>query len=729
MKVLIVDDDEQVSFLLKILLQERGYEITACSSAEDAMVEVKLHSYPLIVLDIGLPGMNGKDFCSWIRQRADGESHYILFVTGNCEPEILKDILSAGGNDYLEKRYALDQVFFNIRLSFAEDHIRQIEKRKLCEAQLKREKDMVSRAVEMSPALLIFIDEKGHVISFNRACRELTGYSLAEVQGKIYWDLPFWPSEKATFQTESHASGSDVRSALRETEWITKEGKIRFVSWSFSDAFDAEGVLEFTIGAGIDITERRDAETRLAYLAEHDSLTDLYNRSKLTSLIEGASQAAREGRPTALLYIDLDNFKNVNDVAGHGAGDRLIMKLAAMLKDISRAEDNLVRFGGDEFVIILHEASLEEAREIAERYRAKVDSLEFEDSGETFNVSTSIGLAVIDGTMSSEELVASVDSACYTAKARGRNRIAIHTKDENEISRATADVHWAKRIKGAIRKQELELWFQPILNVRTGEIDFHEALLRLRDEPALSPCAFLGAMHRTGGMPFLDRHVVELATQALVANPDVALSVNISAQSANDTSFFEHVAHLFDFYEISYSRVLFEITETALMFEPEKARPFFEMLKKKGFRFALDDFGVGFSSLGYLRHLPIEILKVDGVFIKDLARQPINQALVQSINQTAHILKLQTVAEFVEDEETLELIGAFGFDFAQGYYIGKPSKTFLVNKQLSMSTAEKESIQDYAAKPEIQEGASRQQTKDLRPIGPRVQNGQSSQAY
>ncbi|MES2310206.1 MAG: EAL domain-containing protein, partial [Verrucomicrobiota bacterium] len=520
---------------------------------------------------------------------------------------------------------------------------------------------MISRAVEVSPALLIFIDAKGHVISFNRACRELTGYSLAEVQGKSYLDLPFWPSEKKALPLESHTSPNDVRTALRESEWITRDGKIRFVSWSFSDAFNDAGGLEFTIGAGIDVTERRDAEMRLAYLAEHDSLTDLYNRSKLTSLIEEASASAWNGRHTALLYIDLDNFKNVNDVAGHTAGDRLIKKLAALLKEISRAEDHIVRFGGDEFVIVLHETSLEDARAIAERYRSRVDSLEFEDSGETFTISASIGLAVIDGTMSSEELVASVDSACYTAKASGRNRIVIHRKDENDISRAIADVHWAKRIREAIRKDQLELWFQPILNVKTGTIDFHEALLRLSDDPSMSPSKFLSSIHRSGGMALLDRHVVALATQTLVTNRNVVLSVNIAAHSANDASFFEYVATLFDLHKISYDRVLFEITETAIMVEPEKARPFFEMLKEKGFRFALDDFGVGFSSLAYLRHLPIDILKVDGAFIRDLARQRLNQALVQSINQTAHILNLQTVAEFVSDVETLDLITEFGF--------------------------------------------------------------------
>jgi diguanylate cyclase (GGDEF)-like protein/PAS domain S-box-containing protein len=682
MKVLLIEDDEPTSFLFKRLLQLRGYKVTSCLSAEEAMVEVELHFYPLILLDINLPGMNGKEFCSWLRKRADGENYYILFVTGNSDPAILKEVLALGANDYLEKNYALEATLFNIRLSFAEDHVRQMEKRKLIEIQLKREKDMVSRAVDMSPALLIFIDDKGRVISFNRACRELTGYSLAEVKGRNYWELPFWPSEKEPFQTESPVSPSDVRPTVRESEWITREGKIRFVSWSFSDAFDDAGALEFTIGAGIDITERRNAETRLAYLAEHDSLTDLYNRSKLTSLIEVASEAARRGNPTALLYIDLDNFKNVNDVAGHGAGDRLIMKLSAMLKDLSRAKDKLVRFGGDEFVVVLHEASLDQAREIAERYRSRIDNMDFEDSGVTFTVSTSIGLAVIDGTMSSEELVASVDSACYTAKARGRNRIAIHTKDENDISRATADVHWAKRIKEAIRKHELELWFQPILNVKTGEIDFHEALLRLRDEPQMTPSAFLGAIHRTGGMPLLDRHVVELATKALSGNLGTSLSVNIAAQSANDPEFFEHVARLFDFHGIAYGQVLFEITETALMIEPEKARPFFEMLKEKGFRFALDDFGVGFSSLAYLRHLPIEMLKIDGAFIRDLARQPLNQALVQSINQMAQILKIQTVAEFVEDRETMEFISQFGFDFAQGYLIGKPAKACLPSRSL-----------------------------------------------
>lgn len=674
MKVLIVEDNPDAQAILKHLLSGRKYEITACATAEEALIEMERIFFPLMILDLTLPQMSGRELASFIRQKVDGDQPYILFLTGTSDPKALHNILASGANDYLDKKVGYDPNVLNIRLSIAEEHIRRIEEGKQLATQLKRERDMISRAVEISPALIIFLDEKGHILSFNRACRDLTGYSLEDVQGKVYWELPFWPSEKEAFQTGFQASSSAARPYMRESEWITRKGELRFVSWSFSDVFDSSGKLEFTIGAGIDVTERREAEHRLAYVAEHDSLTDLFNRSKLVLLLEQALDGARRGHPTALLYIDLDNFKNVNDIAGHGAGDRLIIKIAALLKDASRAEDKIVRFGGDEFVIVLHEASLEQARAIAERYRTRVDNFEFEDSGKTFNVSTSIGLAIVDGTMSSEEVVASVDSACYSAKAKGRNRVEVHTKDQNEISRAIADSHWAKRIKEAIRSNELELWFQPIIEVKTRKIVFYETLLRLRDEPSMSPSTFLAALERSGGIALLDRHVIELTVKTLIETDAPLLSVNISGHSANDDSFFEYVLHIFDKHKLAFSRVIFEITETAVMTEPEKARDLFDTLKSKGFRFALDDFGAGFSSLGYLRHLPVEMLKVDGSFIKDLIRHPLNQALVQSINQTAHILHLKTVAEFVEDEETFTLIEEFGFDYAQGYLFAKPAR-------------------------------------------------------
>jgi EAL domain-containing protein (putative c-di-GMP-specific phosphodiesterase class I) len=266
-----------------------------------------------------------------------------------------------------------------------------------------------------------------------------------------------------------------------------------------------------------------------------------------------------------------------------------------------------------------------------------------------------------------------VESACYAAKARGRNCVEIYQPDGVATSRLIADSKWANQIKEAIREERLELWFQPVVHIASGRTEFYEGLVRFRDEhnEIVLPPVFLPSVERSGGILMMDRYIIGQAVAALSKIPEVTFSINVSGKSINDPSFVDHVIQLFANNNISPERLIFEIPEN-VMINLQQVWRMVDLLKAEGFRFALDDFGAGFCSIAYLKELPVDMLKIDGSFIKGLPGQPMNQALVRSLNETGHILKLHTVAEFVENQETLDILKEIGVDYAQGYFLGRP---------------------------------------------------------
>lgn len=544
--VLIVEDDPVTRALLDRLMRKRGHSTVPCESAEVALSRLLERFYPIILLDVQLPGMSGLDLCRHLRAQPDGDQYYILVGTGNDKPEDLRDILDAGASDYVAKPYHPE--FLNVRLTVAEKQVKEIASRKRLERELK-------------------------------------------------------------------------------------------------------------------------------FLATRDPLTKLLNRSQLEPALNAAIQATQEGREAAVLYIDLDNFKVVNDTLGHDAGDRLLTTLSSLLKTATRPQDELVRFGGDEFVVILIDASIEQAMAVADRLREKVDEFRFLDSGMTFRVGASIGVAPVNPMLSASEVLVAADSACYAAKAHGRNRVELHNESDSEIARLIADTDWATRIQEAMRDGCLELWFQPVVSTRDGTLLYQEALLRYID-PAhtviVSPGAFLSSAQRSGQGVKLDRFVIETAFQVLTAHPDLVLGVNLSAPSFNDNELIKHIESALSEHSVDPSRLLFEITETEIMSNLDKAREVLGELDKMGVKTALDDFGAGFSSLAYLKNLPVDHLKIDCVFVRDLVNNDFNQAILRAIREVAIIRGIKTVAECVENSEQLELLAELGIDYAQGFHIGRP---------------------------------------------------------
>lgn len=424
----------------------------------------------------------------------------------------------------------------------------------------------------------------------------------------------------------------------------------------------------------------RDEELRK--LANYDALTGLLNKHNFNiQLKQEIQRTIDEDDSSALLFIDLDQFKHVNDNLGHAAGDRLLKQVADLLKNRIRTGDVLSRFGGDEFTIIAKSIKENDARAIAESILKSMQEFVFVEGGQAFNIYCSIGVVLIGGDdFTSEEVFSQADMSCFQAKSEGRNRYHMFDFPEQEELRKSADISWSKRISDAIQNDYFTLFYQPIVSLNGDKREHYEVLLRMvmgKDE-VIHPNAFLPAAERLGVAIDIDYWVVRNALRKLsefkADGRDVYLSINLSGRIFEAEDLIEKIKRYISQYDIDTDHVVFEITEQTAVRHIEKASETIQQLSALGCQFALDDFGVGFSSFNYLKRLPVDILKIDGEFIADMAKDPVDQAMVQSMIQIAKTLNKKTTAEYVQDAATLEMLKRFGADYVQGYYLGKPMR-------------------------------------------------------
>lgn len=430
-----------------------------------------------------------------------------------------------------------------------------------------------------------------------------------------------------------------------------------------------------------DVTEERKLTQQLSHQATHDTLTGLANRReferRLTHLLSSASPYV----PHALLYLDLDQFKVVNDTCGHAAGDDLLRQVSALLRTKLRARDTLARLGGDEFGVLLEHCSVAEAKRVANALRELLQAYRFGWQDKTFTIGVSIGLVPI---LQAGETLAGVfsaaDSACYAAKERGRNRIHLYQPDDTILARRDGEMRWMPRIQQALADERFRLYYQPIIAVGpNGPNGTHgEILIRMLDEDGqiVLPGAFLPAAERYGLMPAIDRWVVSRSLEALRDSKsiagDVTFAINISGQSLGAADFLDFVIEQIDATRVAPCKLCFEITETSAISELAHALHFIDTLKGLGCRFSLDDFGTGLSSFSYLKSLPVDYLKIDGGFVKGLASDEIDQAMVEAAHRIGHIMGLKTIAEWVESDAIFDTLRHIGVDYGQGYALGHP---------------------------------------------------------
>jgi len=433
-----------------------------------------------------------------------------------------------------------------------------------------------------------------------------------------------------------------------------------------------------------DVSHERKLSRQLSYQASHDMLTGLYNRRMFEEQLEAAlMNVGIENRHHAMCYVDLDQFKVVNDTCGHVAGDEMLRQLSDLFKSCMREGDTLARLGGDEFGLLLENCTLKQAIQVADKLRQSVKEFRFAWQDRSFEIGASVGVVAINAdNMDPATILASADMACYAAKDMGRNRVHVYEPSDAMLSERHGQMHWAGRITKALEEQRMVLFEQPIVGIKDSALQTKhcEILIRMRDEEGtiVRPDTFIPAAERYNIMPTVDRWVIsqifEYMGSTACEGMNNIVAINLSGTSLADDDLLGYILGMAEKHQTDLKRVCFEITETAAISNLAKATQFIRTLKLQGCWFSLDDFGSGLSSFTYLKNLPIDYIKIDGSFVVDMINDPIDRAMVDAIVRVGHVMKVEVIAEWVENDETLKLLKEMGVDYLQGYHLGVPKE-------------------------------------------------------
>lgn len=686
--ILIITDDTQGTELLMGMISDLGFSPTRASSGGDGLQMAERLRPAVILLDLGIQDTSGM---ALLRQlNALPFPAPVVVVTGRDATEEKVEACAAGAVDFLNRPYLSGEVKLRVQAALHEgqwrEHIRRSGMGRLPEGTPETGVNLSAAFTSMGDPMCV-LSADGQVLFSNAALAHFVGAAFPQIRSLPELMERFTPEADWTRAWESCQAGTP---ALVELTFTRLSGECLPI-WCRAHPIWREGRFDGAILLFIDLGFRKRLETDLLALANRDSLTGLFNRRYFQEVLERAVRRARRGQRSHLVYLDLDNFKVVNDTAGHAAGDRLLQGVTQVLRQNAQRRDVIARFGGDEFTVLLFEGDQSRAVRFAEELVRQLDEYRHIEQDKCFSANASIGVTVIDETMSGDDALAQADAACYRVKLMGRNGYAIYRSNDAELQQQRADANWSVVVKEALREERFELWLQPIRPLKGHADPVFEVLLRLRDRDGqiIMPQAVIPVAERFGMMQQLDHQVLRKSVELLRRHFKLQLSINLSGKTLCDPHLPETLEKLFRSQGVNPTRASFEITETAMIQNLARTREIILRIKKLGCRFALDDFGSGASSLSYLRDLPVDLLKIDGSFIKNLENDRINRALVKSINEVARTLGKQTVAEYVCSAAVLQAVQELGIDYAQGFHICPPSppSTFFT-KQRGLTEAE-----------------------------------------
>jgi len=539
----------------------------------------------------------------------------------------------------------------------------------------------LSMVVEYSPESILITDISGIIEYVNPKFTAITGYTAAEVLGEKANVFRSCDTPDSVYKNmwATILAGQEWRGELKNCK---KNGELFWAKVCIVPVTN-DGVITHFIGIQVDVTEARIASQKISYQATHDMLTGLINRYEFENLLAQSIMSAQQDNATHVLcFLDLDQFKIINDTCGHMAGDELLRQLGLLLAENIKPQDTLARLGGDEFAILMTQCGLAQAEKTAQNILELIADFQFMWEKNIFSIGASIGLAEINSqTKNTTEILIGVDSACYAAKDLGRNRIHIYHAEDELLAKRDGEFRWVNELKYALNENRFELYAQPIVSLSDpSQKRIYEVLLRLRTRSGdiVPPGAFLPAAERYNLSNAIDCWVVDHTfawmEQHFQQLADVDhLAINLSGASLGSNTLLNHIMQQITLHNLPPSMIKFEITETAAISNLRDATLFIKTLSEFGCQFALDDFGSGLSSFAYLKNLPVCTLKIDGMFVKDILDDPIDEAMVKSINDIGHVMGMKTIAEFVENDAIRQRLQHMGVDFAQGYGIGKPA--------------------------------------------------------
>lgn len=529
-------------------------------------------------------------------------------------------------------------------------------------------------ALESTANAIVITDAEGIVLWVNPAFTTLTGYAPREILGKTPRLLKSGHHGDAFYRQMWTAlkRGEVWRGELYNRR---RDGTNYLEEQTITPVRNDDGEITHFVAIKSDITSRRQQEERIDFLAMHDPLTGLANRRLFTEHLGRVVYQARRGRHAAAVIADIDDLKLINDSLGQAAGDQLLRQFAERFRSSLRPGDTIARLGSDEFAALIEGSTLEDAVSAALRLRADLQTSPFSWNGEEVDLSASVGVAAVDGTLEADAVLAHANAAVHAAKELGKDRVIAYHPSIDWSSRLIEEAQWASRIRAALREGGFELVFQPVVNLTTGEADHHEALLRMReaDGSLVPPDKFLRVAERFGLMPQIDRWVIAAVIAILRERSGFSVFVNLAAATLEDESVLEFIAESVREHAIPPGRLAFEITETTAITDIAKAQSWIRRVKDLGCLFALDDFGVGFSSLAYLRALPVDYVKIDRSFVADVHIDSTSRALVQAVSTVASTLGKEVIAEGVELEEHAAVLREIGIEHGQGYLWGRPT--------------------------------------------------------
>jgi diguanylate cyclase (GGDEF)-like protein/PAS domain S-box-containing protein len=691
-RILIVDDSRTVRVKFSHLLNQQGYKTTAASSVQEAIELAEKGSFDIAVIDFFMPDENGDQLCKAFKSNPATAGISCAIMTGTYLDTVITASLEAGAEECMFKNEA-DNLFLA--------RIAAMSRSILIRRNTEREHQRLDGILESVGDGVYGVDTEGQITFINPSARRLLGYDNHQ---RFLGQLP----ENIFFTTQADHDNESKKRAIGsmadelESTFICKDGSHIQVELTIRP-LHIEAVLVGAVVAFRDISERKILEEELTWHTNHDSLTKLYNRKFFEESLElEIFRLQRSEEKSALLYLDLDRFKYVNDTAGHIAGDQLLAEISAKLNSRLRSSDMLARIGGDEFAFILRQVNAHNVLQIADQFREILAHYSFNYKGRSFDVNGSIGIALIDkSTLSSEETLTRADTSCHIAKRSGRNQCHLYVPEADDAMHSDVGQGWSSQLTNALNNDTFALFLQPIVAIDTAvlahpskepaklyshlvqtttkeQLQF-EVLLRLYDSSGrpVSPNAFLPTAERFSMTAQIDTWVIKAALKALAdlhnRGIKVQFSINLSAQSIMNEAFPDAVKKMIQQSQVDPTYLIFEITENIAITNQTAAQNCISKLKTLGCHFSLDDFGSSLTTFSQLKELPVDYIKIDGPLIKEVANDATNRSIIKAICEIAHSIDKKTVAESVEDVEIIETLRECGVDYIQGYAVAQPT--------------------------------------------------------